>query len=175
MIRIALGLTLAVLACACDDAEKEGAPAKAAEAKADGDGGGALDPFTEYKRKSITSEALINVRRMGTDAASAHLDTGALPPSAPLTPEAGTCCKQPEGKCPAGSVAWDHPGWKALSFQIDEPHYYSYAFESTADGFVARAVGDLDCDGKLSTIETSGKLVDGAIEIGELVKTDPLE
>jgi hypothetical protein len=36
------------------------------------------------------------------------------------------------------------------------PHAYSFAFESNGTGFVARARGDLDGDGTLSTFEVRG-------------------
>jgi hypothetical protein len=175
MIRIMLLPTIlgALLAGACGDAEKAAEPSKTADAKAEGEP--ALDPFTEYKRKSITSEAMTMLHRIGQSAASSFIETARLPQSAPLTPEAGACCKQAGGKCPVGFAKWDDPAWKALFFELDHPHYYSYSFESTPDGFVARAVGDLDCDGTPSTFELPGKIVDGSVELGELVKTDPLE
>ena len=44
--------------------------------------------------------------------------------------------------------------WKALDFRATPdgvPHAYSFSFESTGEGFVGRARGDLDGDGVLET------------------------
>lgn len=64
---------------------------------------------------------------------------------------------------PAGT--WNHSTWRLLSFQKDEPHYYSFEFESyTAEAgahFVARAFGDLDGDGELSHFELYGEVKGG--------------
>ncbi len=61
--------------------------------------------------------------------------------------------------------AWDTPTWQALAFAIDDPHWYSYQYDSSGVGsnamFTARAVGDLDGDGVLSTFERSGGLYNG--------------
>lgn len=80
----------------------------------------------------------------------------AYPASAPLTP-----ANVPKGELvvdPPGT--WDHPTWRLLDFHIDEPHAFSFAFESEngPDGarFRATARGDLDGDGNLSTFVVSG-------------------
>ena len=55
---------------------------------------------------------------------------------------------------------WDHPTWRLLDFRLEEPHAFSFAFESEngPDGsrFRATARGDLDGDGNLSTFVVSG-------------------
>lgn len=54
--------------------------------------------------------------------------------------------------------------WHALSFGFaaGEPHYYSFQFDSsgvgTSAGFTARALGDLDGDGTLSTFERAARM-----------------
>jgi hypothetical protein len=98
-----------------------------------------------------------------------------FPPSAPLTP-----AKVPSGTkyVPDGST-WSHPTWKAIRFEMDMPCYYSYEIVTSRDGKTAtvRAHGDLNGDGKLSTIErtlTIGK--DGAVTMSpKLVLQDELE
>ena len=51
---------------------------------------------------------------------------------------------------------------------MSDPHYYSYEYVSEGTGtsarFTARAVGDLDCDGVLSTFERVGA-VDAALNV----------
>lgn len=169
------------MSVACDDAP---APGKAPPPEAKGAGDESLDPFSEYKRKSISGEARVNLKRIASGVRYAFEEErlengvvvhGQLPASAPLTPAAVKCCKQPEGRCPVDLQAWDHPTWKAIAFAVESPHYYAYELETFKDGFVARAVGDLDCDGTPSKLELEGKIAGGALEVSELVEHDPLE
>ncbi len=85
------------------------------------------------------------------------------------------CSKGPDGKCvpvPGGSdkpghyaaELWtDNNAWNGLNFQMEQPHYYHYAFryENGGEGFgqcqfTAQAFGDLDGDGVFSTYERTG-------------------
>ncbi|MFO0556281.1 MAG: hypothetical protein U0271_48335, partial [Polyangiaceae bacterium] len=58
---------------------------------------------------------------------------------------------------------WDHLTWRALRFQIEHEHAYSFRFDSSFDPlsrvarFAARAHGDLDGDGSLSHFEVRGE------------------
>ena len=69
-----------------------------------------------------------------------------FPPSEPLTPEPD-CCAQ-GGRCAPGA-ALQSPGWDALHFSIDEPHFFQYSFTSSCTGdsatFTSRAVGCPGC------------------------------
>jgi hypothetical protein len=174
-------LVLAIpLALACDS--KDAAPA-AASGTPEADSLGAM---TEYMRKSKTAEAQVNLRSIARSViyASEELAIGAdgTPQSvklahAPLTPAAGECCKHPKGKCPAGTGDWKQPGWQALSFELADPHYYSYELVVDPTGFIVRAVGDLDCDGDLATFELRGTTKpDGTYELAPQPTSDkPLE
>ena len=74
-----------------------------------------------------------------------------FPPSAPPTP-----AKVPSGtKFAPDESTWSHATWKAIRFEMVSPSYYSYEIITSKDGHTAtvRAHGDLDGDGKLSTIE----------------------
>jgi hypothetical protein len=80
----------------------------------------------------------------------------AYPSSAPLTPSVvprGELLADPPG-------TWDHPTWRLLGFRFDEPHAYSYSFDSEnghdQSTFRAVAHGDLDGDGNLSTFMITG-------------------
>ncbi len=120
---------------------------------------------------------------MRTYAIAEHLEagsptavTGTLPPSAPLTPPAGTCCKQPDGLCPRDLGDWKQEGWNALNFQPSAPHRYSFEVAVDKDTVTLRAVGDLDCDGTYSTFERVGQLNDGEVRFAaKVTETDPLE
>ncbi len=94
-------------------------------------------------------------------AASRPAET-AYPDSVGLTPEnvpAGKPATDPQG-------TWDHPSWRLLEFEKTTPHSFSFAFESrNAKGhamFHARAHGDLDGDGVLSTFAIIGESRDGS-------------
>ena len=98
-----------------------------------------------------------------------------FPASAPPTP-----AKVPAGtKFTPDMTTWSHPTWKALHFEMTMPMRYSYEVITSKDGRAAtvRAHGDLDGDGKLSTIErtlTLGK--DGIVVMDpNLVLQDELE
>jgi hypothetical protein len=86
---------------------------------------------------------------------------------AALTPS-GSACNQ-NGKTFA-AVPWTDPVWTQLVFTIDEPQPYQFSYES-ADGqsFTVKAIGDTNCDGKMSTTEMTGRVVEGnpQITIGE--------
>jgi hypothetical protein len=98
-----------------------------------------------------------------------------FPPSAPPTP-----AKVPSGtKSAPDASTWSHPTWNAIHFVMEMPTYYSYEIVTSKDGHVAtvRAHGDLNGNGKLSTIErtlTLGK--DGTVVMDpKLVLQDELE
>ena len=63
-------------------------------------------------------------------------------------------------RCIPDASLWTTASWEALKFSMDDPHYYQYAFVSSGTGntaeFTARAHGDLDCDGFVSTFEMWG-------------------
>lgn len=86
-----------------------------------------------------------------------------FPPSAPLTP-----IEVPRGvRITDPPEIWEHLTWRTLDFRIDEPHAFSFRFESELDPnthiarFVATAHGDLDGDGKLSTFQVRGERLPG--------------
>lgn len=84
---------------------------------------------------------------------------GRFPDSAPLTPKT-----PPRGKKEADPPGtWDAPTWRALDFRAAPegiPHAYSFSLDSTPTMFIARARGDLDGDGVLSTFEVRGAFRD---------------
>lgn len=151
----------------------------------------AIPALMESVRRSKTSEATVNVRRMFDGAVTAYQSEGvdqsghALLPDFPstvaATPAENSCCASTAGKCPADSRAFDHPTWHRLGFALDDPHYYWYSFDATGAGasaeFTARANGNLNCDDKYSTFERIG-YVDffGGVTGGAAVyRKDPIE
>ena len=175
-------LVLAVGTGGCDDKKSE----PVGEAKTNtGKEGDALNPVDEYRRKSIAIEAKVELKRMADAAKSSFLEaevdpetlemSRSLPTSTPVTPAAGACCKQPKGRCAVYPESWIHPTWQRLDFELTTSHYFSYEFVSKEDGFIARAIGDLDCDGTRSNYEIEGKIDGDNITLSELRIENELE
>jgi len=80
--------------------------------------------------------------------------TGKVPPTAaPPTPRP-SCCEQ-GGTCSYDAQAWNAPGWRELEFSVDGTYRYTYEYvpDPSVTSAIARAIGDLDCDGTASTYE----------------------
>ncbi|MBL8609497.1 MAG: hypothetical protein JNL38_19360 [Myxococcales bacterium] len=126
----------------------------------------AIPSFARNVHATHFAEATDGLARLGTQAvahADAHKDVG-FPKSAPLTPAEvprGARAVDPPG-------TWDHPTWTALGFRASPegiPHAFSFAFDGAGSSFTARARGDLDGDGVLSTFETRGVVGAGAASL----------
>lgn len=124
-----------------------------------------IPTFLRNVHASRLSEPVDGLKRIAAHATlrAAGLPTeSAYPESAPFTPAV-----TPRAELtldPPGT--WDGPTWRALDFSFDAPHAYSFSFEST-DGearstFVARARGDLDGDGVMSSFSIAGSVTRGA-------------
>lgn len=187
-IGAALASLLLVVGCDGDSKPSSGDASPEAGGAAKGDeGGGPKGAFGAYQAKSMASEAKVNLAGIATgarilfeeermDPGSMTVSTGTLPPSIPMTPPAGTCCKQPGGTCAPDLGEWSHEGWKELGFAPSTAHRYSYEVAVEGQTVTVRAVGDLDCDGTFSTYESVGKVEGGALEFApKLRETDPLE
>ncbi|GMV39118.1 MAG: hypothetical protein AMXMBFR64_08340 [Myxococcales bacterium] len=138
----------------------------------------AVPAFIKYMRRAKTAEAIDELDKIYKGAAhyytAAHLhNTGEKAPCqfpAPqgVTPINATCCKvfggpdaNNDDRCDADPYVWtDVPTWSGLSFQMNDEHYFVYAFDSdgtlSAATFTASAYGDLDCDGNQSTFQRLG-------------------
>ena len=108
------------------------------------------------------AEAEQLLRRLGKHARSAFSKSNAFPAATlPLTPSE-PCCKGEHGKC-----AFDKSKWKpfdAVGFDPRGAHFFQYSYESTEPTkYVAKAVGDLDCDGTMITYALEVNAVDGKL------------
>jgi hypothetical protein len=178
---VLLAVMLLGSACGRKDAPVGNAEPPATAAKA----GTSDTPLDDYRRKSMAVEARVGVKMMAK-AARAHFESehssatgesapaSSLPP-APMTPAAGSCCKLPKGVCPPEADTWRHATWQALGFEQYDPFRYSYEFVSSPTGFVARAVGDLDCDGTFSTFEVTGTVGPAGVQVSDVVAKDEME
>jgi len=125
----------------------------------------AIPAFMDYTKRSKKTEAALQLNKLAKNAKRAYSETGRYPAgSTPLTPRQ-PCCGQPNNHCSAVPELYAaSPVWAALDFQIDEPTLFQYSYSASADGqrFVAKAVGDLDCDGVFITYELTGTVSSGA-------------
>jgi type IV pilus assembly protein PilA len=128
----------------------------------------AIPAFVKYMRRAKTSEAVDKLSYLYRMSAvyysherSGRSATGAMlpqqfPVSAGITPTSVPAATRVTDT----PTTWSQPTWEALAFNLSDPHYYSYQYESSGSGttaqFTARALGDLDGDGTLSTFERSG-------------------
>jgi type IV pilus assembly protein PilA len=137
----------------------------------------AIPAFMKYMRKSKTTEAVQGVKKIYDGARSYYLEentargTGIVigkqfpGPSVATTPT-NRCCLSTGGKCQPSPTDWDNPTdgavWSALKFSMEDPFYFQYAYDSsgtdTGSMFTARALGDLDCDTRLSTFEMAATI-----------------
>ncbi|MDQ3341776.1 MAG: hypothetical protein M4D80_42050 [Myxococcota bacterium] len=122
----------------------------------------AIPAYMDYMKKSKRTESSLQLNKLQKNLKVAFMTNAEFPKGKVGPTPAKSCCES-QGKCAPDPAAWANPVWQSLDFQIDEPHLYRYAYES-ADGksFVAKAIGDLDCDGKeveyvmTGTVDASG-------------------
>ncbi len=146
----------------------------------------AIPAFMQYIRRSKTSEATMNIRKVYDGAVTYFTEDHIARDGTTLARQFPTTADQTPGKptekmCVEGvsqkynpstddpfraATSATSPTWKALSFAIDEPFYFAYSFDSAEtveDGFTARANADLDCNGKESTFERNATVKDGKV------------
>jgi type IV pilus assembly protein PilA len=130
----------------------------------------AIPAFIKYIRRSKTTEATMNIRKL-YDSTVAYYEaehatsTGTIlarqyPNSTAWNPGQGACCAQTGQKCaPTGAwqTIWSTDVWQALNFAIDDPFYYSYqtvgavgSGKAVGDTYQLQATGDLNCNATYS-------------------------
>jgi hypothetical protein len=140
----------------------------AACSKSDKDSGKSDKKGGKGSASAMNVEAKVMLKRIVDGARSYYMESTHFPPTVSMTPALGACCQQPNHICAPTPDEFGNATWQALKFSVDDPHHYSYEFISAGDGptagFTARAMGDLDCDGKYSTFEMQGSVgPDGTI------------
>jgi prepilin-type N-terminal cleavage/methylation domain-containing protein len=130
----------------------------------------AIPAFMLLVRRSKTSEATVNIRRVFDGAVASYQadvvsragnpEVATFPPTIAATPGVDACCAQVGGKCLPGPTTFGADTWERLQFSVSDPHNYWYSFDSVGAGrnaqFTARAQGNLDCDATYSTFERVG-------------------
>jgi hypothetical protein len=123
----------------------------------------AIPAFMDYMKKSKKSEAALQLNKLGKNLKTVYITESAFPKGKVGPSPSKPCCgSDPSNKCQPDPATWADPVWKALDFEINEPHMYRYSYEST-DGtsFVATAAGDLDCDGQEAVWTLKGTVDNG--------------
>lgn len=125
-----------------------------------------IPAYVDSMKVTKRTDAEVQLQKIGRRAVEEYTVNATFPQtSAPLTPSIDCCTQNASGrrKCAAAPADWDAPAWRALDFTIDNESYYQYSYEPLDGGtaFVARAVGDLDCDGTTVTWELRGQVVNG--------------
>ncbi len=138
----------------------------------------AIPAFIKYIRRSKTTEAQMNIRKMFDSTVTyyeaEHADVNGnivakqFPAAKAWTPAQGACCGGVGQKCNPVTYAaqWQDPTWQSLNFSVDDPFYYSYqtsgALGSTiGDVYQLQASGDLNCNGVYSLFQRSATVAAG--------------
>ena len=131
----------------------------------------------EYIKPSKTAEAGRLVREIATKTAAYYANNGRLPRTPTIDPdEAACCCVGGIEKIEPNPARWKRSPWSDIGFKIDVPTYYWVTLEVSSDAFLARAYGDLDCDGALSTFTMMGDIDDsGEMRVANLSRVNELE
>ncbi len=138
----------------------------------------AIPAFMKYIRRSKTSEATMNLRKLFDSSASYFAREHAsrkgiiherqFPLAAALAPGVAFCSEGTAEKFVPKKSYWEPLTWQALNFALSDPHYYKYQYASagtdSSSSFTARAVGDLNCNGIFSTFERVGT-VDNSLNV----------
>ena len=152
----------------------------------------AIPAFMRYMMKAKSTEAVQSIRRLYEGSRAYYMDIGAqrgtvgmlqsqFPISEAVTP-AASCCASPGHKCAPDPLVWNSATWTSLHFDMPDPHYYRYEYQSAgldnAATFTARAIGDLDCDTLLATFEmtahatSAGRDISGSAGIYKNFETE---
>jgi prepilin-type N-terminal cleavage/methylation domain-containing protein len=117
----------------------------------------AIPAFIKYIRKAKTTEAVLNLATITMLQQAHKLDHGHYL-ACPANPVEEPC----KAKDTAPRAGWSRlPAWEKLGFKPDGLLYYRYQVKLTQDGFVAEALGDLDCDGRKSRYWQNQALAQG--------------
>ena len=110
----------------------------------------AIPAFNRAVRRTKTSEAVVNLRRMFAGAVTSFQSdevtrqgegmAGQFPLTVVPSPRVNACCEATgaRGICPGDAANFSAETWQELQFAITDPHYYWYEFVSECSGSSAR-------------------------------------
>jgi prepilin-type N-terminal cleavage/methylation domain-containing protein len=98
----------------------------------------AIPSFIKYLRRSKTTEAMMNLRKMYDGAVAYYVGEHAdvdgkiqsrqFPISAPTTPSLAAITAAGGNKVLTQPADWKVGGWAALDFMVTDPAYYAYTY-----------------------------------------------
>jgi type IV pilus assembly protein PilA len=106
----------------------------------------AIPSFVKYVRRSKTTEATMNLRKMYDGAvayyvgehadASGNIQSKQFPASGPTTPSLNTLTASMLAgkKYQSQPSEWKVGGWAALDFSVSDPQYFAYTFDNQSAG-----------------------------------------
>ncbi len=137
----------------------------------------AIPAFLDYMKRSRTTEASVQLNKVGKNAKRAYGEVSTFPTGngkllpAGLAANGNNCCGGFGGvtggtigttvnnKCTADPASFQaDAGWAALEFSVDEASQYQYSYIGGAQLFTAQAIGDVDCDKVSATWSIVGTL-----------------
>ena len=137
----------------------------------------AVPAFIKYMRRAKTTEAIDELDKIYKSASTYYTTplvdsvgnkvSCQFPINQAMTPNVtgkvccgGTLDTDKDDRCDVNTAAWTTGSWSSLNFQMNDQHYFGYAYESSGTlsnaRFTASAHADLDCDGVLSTFQRYG-------------------
>ena len=138
----------------------------------------AVPAFIKYMRRAKTTEAIDELDKMYKGASyyytAPHVDVNGsklpcqFPADQGVTPVQANCCGSNgsavdtdlDERCDSNPDLWSEDTWAALSFQMNDQHYFTYQYDENETLSNARMTGsayaDLDCDGTFSTFQRLG-------------------
>lgn len=138
--------------------------------------GVAIDSFQKYLNRSKSSEARMQVARIGAAVVTWGQDKSHRLSSLRTTgfAPAARCCGQPGNLCAADAKSFAAPTWKALGVTIDERTRYQYRVlvDARRKQVTVEARGDLDCDGKPSVFHRTVSFGSDGPTLGPLESED---
>lgn len=133
----------------------------------------AVPEFARNWQASLLAEpiqGLEHIAGRASSLAAGRSTDWAFPESVGLTPS-----DVPRGRAQGDAAGtWDHPTWKELHFRFDRSHSFAFSFDGvngpSEAHFSARAHGDLDGDGVLSTFRISGSSRSGQLPTVQILE-----
>jgi type IV pilus assembly protein PilA len=124
----------------------------------------AIPAFLKYIKKSKTTEARTNVRKIYDGNISYFDEEHVTRLGTIISKQFISVGPEPSGTLGVNKQTgnWEAGGWTALKFGSDSPVLYAYSSiasgTGTSSAFTARANGDLDGDGSTSLFERVGSV-----------------
>ena len=132
----------------------------------------AIPAFLRYIKRSKTTEATMNVRKLFDSSVSYYdsehaTNTGDIiapqfPTSQGVTPSLTSISNE---KRDTSQTEWTAETWVSLNFSVSDPHYYAYQYDSqgtrVGSTFTATSFGDLDYDTSYATFVRVGSVLPG--------------